>query len=196
VPEAWRHDQSAQRAVARTARQLFPVPVHYIDGYSMLPSFAEDGFFMSTWGLEEYMAARKSVLADAIARDQPPLLILNSPALRHAISAQNEPLRWRLLSSDVEALRDNYIEEWGPVWVAGKTMGQPSGRFDIVIGGTYTLECQGIRQIDRTDGPCGGTVYLAPGPHTWSGGAATLRWGDHLRAPNEPPPGEPIFYGF
>jgi hypothetical protein len=196
IPAAWREDQAAQRTVARAAHELFPSPVRYIDRGSMLPSFPKSGFFMSTWGVEGYLDAHQPVLSQAIAREQPPLLILNSPLLWDAVAPTDEPGSRRLLPSDAEALRLNYIEQWGPIWVAGKKLTAEAGRFAVAIGGTYTLECRGARQIDYAQVPCGGSTNLAPGPHGWAGGRATLRWGDHLSTLAGSPPAEPIFYGF
>jgi hypothetical protein len=196
IPAAWREDQAAQRAVARAAHELFPSPVRYIDRSSMLPSFPKTGFFMSTWGVEGYLDGDQPDLARAIAREQPPLLLLNSPLLEEAVAPTGLALSSHLLPRDAKALRSNYIEQWGPLWVAGKKLPVETGQFDIEIVGRYTLECQGARQIDRADTPCGGTINLAPGAHGWAGGAATLRWGDHLPTPVEPLPAEPIFYGF
>jgi hypothetical protein len=195
VPRAWTEDQSAQRMVAHAAHELFRSPVGYLDRSSMLPSFPHSGFFMSTWGIEGYLAGGKPRLAQAVVGDQPPLLILNSPLLRDAVAPRGGPLPWRLLPTDAEALRENYIEQWGPLWVAGKSL-PAAGNFAIVIEGTYTLECRGRRQVDGADLPCGGTTKLSPGEHSWAGGAATLRWGDHLPVPAERVPTKPIFYGF
>jgi hypothetical protein len=116
--------------------------------------------------------------------------------LQEAVAPSGERLSSLLRPSDAEALRRNYIEHWGPIWVAGKKLPVEAVRYDIAIGGTYTLECKGVREIDGAQVRCGGTTNLAPGPHDWSGGAATLRWGDHLPTPVELPPAGPIFYGF
>lgn len=192
----WQRDQSAQREIASVAHELFPEPVPYIDRNGMLPSFPKAGFFMSTWGIESYLTSRRSVLAQAIMREQPPLLILNSPLLQDAVDPQGVPLPWHLLPRDAEALRSNYIEHWGPIWVAGKALSTGAGDFDILIGGTYTLQCQGRRQIDGADVPCNATMNLSPGAHRWAGGEGTLRWSDHLPVPAQAPPTEPIYYGF
>ena len=191
----WQRDQSAQREIASVAHEMFPEPVSYIDRNGMLPSFPKVGFFMSTWGVEEYLRARNRSLAQVIARKQPPLLILNSPLLEDAVAPQRLSLPWRLLPRDIEALRSNYIEHWGPVWVAGKTLSSNAGDFDILIGGTYTLECRGERRIDDVDVSCNATTHLAPGGHRWTGGEARLRWGDHLAVSVQAPPAKPIYYG-
>jgi hypothetical protein len=192
----WQRDQSAQREIADVVHELFPEPVPYIDRNGMLPSFPKAGFLMSTWGIDEYLRGSNASLAQVVARQQPPLLILNSPLLQDAVAPQRQVAVRRLLPGDVEALSSNYIELWGPIWIAGKTLAKGDRNFDILVEGTYTLDCRGSSQIDGIDVPCNGTTYLERGKHRWSGGEATLRWGDRLAAPTRAPPTKPIFHGF
>ena len=53
----------------------FPEPVPYIGGYGVVASFPRQGFFMSSWGVEDYHRARVPIFADIVARTQPPLLL-------------------------------------------------------------------------------------------------------------------------
>jgi len=192
----WNEDQSSQREIAEVAHMVFPEPVPYIDRNGMLPSFPKAGFFMSSWGVERYFASRTETLTQTIERKQPPLLILNSPFLTQAVMPQLQLGVQALFAGDVATLRNNYIQHWGPIWVAGKRLPADATGFDILIGGTYTLECDGQRQIDRVMVACNAAVSLAQGAHRWAGGAATLRWGDHLPIPEESPPMKPIYYMF
>lgn len=194
-------DQSAQRAVIAAVHEMFPQPVPYIDRNEMISSFPKVGFFMSTWGLEGAVASGKPVLAPAIAARQPPLLLLNSPALMKAVNPALPYGGIRLVAADERALRENYIPHWGPVWVAGRRLTAERGEraFGLVIGGRYTVECRdGLPMIDGAEAPCGSVVALRPGKHRLGGSdgrTVTLRWGDHLPRPDNPPPDKPIYYG-
>lgn len=189
-------DQSAQRSVAEAVRNAFPHPVPYIDRNGMIPSFPKAGFFMSTWGVEGILASGKPALVSVIENQEPPLVIANTPVLEAALNPDFASEAPMLHDGDVAALRDNYVRHWGPIWVAGKRIGSTAAHFTVVISGVYTLECKGERQIDGTTHPCGSTLHLAEGGHRWGGGAAVLRWGDHLAVPAQAPPRKPIYYGF
>jgi hypothetical protein len=43
---------TAQKEIISTVHQIFPEPVPYLDGCSVISSFPKVGFFMSTWGME------------------------------------------------------------------------------------------------------------------------------------------------
>ena len=192
----WPHGQEAQRAYAAAAERVFARPVPYIDRSAMLPSWPRTGMFMSSWGVEGVAEQGRPVLAEAIARDAPPLLIVNTPVIEAAL---DPAMAWpgpRLLPADARALRETYIPHWGALWVAGKRLDGPDGRFTLRLAGPYTLECSGRRTLDGRDLVCGSVVTLPTGRHSWAGGPARLRWGDRLRRPAGPPPQEPIFHGF
>lgn len=201
VPPSLSKGQSAQRETARMVHRLFPEPVEYIDRSSMIPSFPKIGLFMSTWGMESYLAGPGDAFVSAVAKHQPPLLLLNSPILQEAVDPGGLPLECGsstvgLRPRDEAVLRENYIAHWGPVWVAGKTLSFNSGTFEILIAGPYTLECRGNRTIDGRTRTCGSVTTFARGAHSWDGGEARLRWGNNLAVPTQSPPREPNFYCF
>jgi hypothetical protein len=193
------HDQSTQRTIIAKVHQLFPKPVPYIDRNGMVPSFQKVGFFMSSWGLEGVLASGKPALKPVIKGSQPPLLLLNSPALAKAVEPSLPYDGSRLIPADERALRESYIPHWGPIWVAGRTL-SATGNFELHIGGTYTVECTSATPIlDGVPVPCGSTLRLQTGEHHLAdsaGETVTLRWGDHLPRPADPPPTRPIYYGF
>lgn len=193
---SWQIDQSAQREISAAVHEAFPEPVAYIDRNGMLPSFPKSGFFMSTWGTEQYLDGKHPPIADTIRQDQPPLLILNTPLLEDAVLGTSQYGNFRLKAGDSAMLRENYVEHWGPIWVAGKTIDRSADRFEIVLAGTYTLECEGRAMIDGKLTQCGSTFALVEGTHSWSGPQAVLRWGRNLPRPDQAPPNAPIYYGF
>ena len=195
-------DQSAQRAVIATVHQIFPEPVPYIDRNSIIPSFPSVGFFMSSWGLESVKTSGRPVLGPVIAGMHPPLLIVNSPAIAKALDPALEYPAPRLLLDDERALRENYIEHWGPIWVAGRAL-TANGRkvqFKLAIPGRYTIECAGLPvMLDNAALRCGSVVELSASDHELLGADGqniTLRWGSHLHVPRTAPPDKPIYYGF
>ena len=188
-------DQRPQRAVVATVHRMFSHPVAYIDRASMVGSFPQAGFFMSTWGMENYRAAGRPVLSENAARQAPAFMIVGHPAQEWALSGSSRPHALALAPRDAAFLRENFLPHWGPIWVAGKTVGE--GRFEMAIAGTYTVDAAGAVRMDgRTVAP-GQTIKLAAGPH-WLEGApkATLRIDQQLSRPASPPPAGPLYWGF
>ena len=197
----------AQREIVALVHELFPQPTPYIDRNGMISSYPKQGFFMSTWGLENYLAAGRPIFEDVVRDRRPLFLIVNSPSLdpnkpRSAlIDAGEHPL----LEADAAVLRANYIHHWGALYVAGKTLtfrrpGQHQP-FEIMIPGVYTLESDGALTIDGSRIEPGSRVKLRAGRHIAltrdaDVGNARLRWGDNLRRPNVPPSDMPIFARF
>lgn len=201
VAEQWStHDQVSQRQLLTEVHRIFPRAVAYIDRNSMVASFPKRGFFMSTWGMANYRTGAP-VFANVLDADVVPLLIINGPALEHAIGMTPElPLPYRLWPRDERVLRENFIPHWGRIWVAGKrlkTNGKDSS-FIIRIPGVYTLEGSAA-EIDGKRVAPGATVTLPRGFHVVKSTAATvetLRWGNNLYKPTEPPKAGPIYRGF
>ena len=188
--------QSTQRAIAQVAAKMFPGGARYIDRNAMLPSFEKSGYFMSSWGVQGMVGSGHPELANIIDRDQPPLVIANTPILRAALDPAMEWRDLRLTGKEELAMRESYIPHWGDLWVAGKVLNGQSGASLVRIAGTYTLECEGSRTINGATTVCGKTVKLGKGRNRWSGGPLTLRWGEKLYRPDTPAPKEPIYYGF
>jgi hypothetical protein len=179
--------------------------VLYLDPSSMIASFPQVGFFMSSWGMEVYLERGKPILRQAIERRQPPLLLANHPLLDvEQVVYPALEYRQRLLAPDRDALVQAYIHHWGPIYVAGRRIrgGEGGGpqRFDLLIAGRYTLEARDPVRIDGRVIQPGQAVDLARGAHSVAGisGAepVTLRWGEALYRPDEPPPEQLFYLGF
>lgn len=193
-----------QRRLLAAVHRIFPEPVAYIDRCSMVSAFPKAGFFMSSWGMENYLAAGRPLMREIIERDQPAFLLANVSYLEEAFddpgSAEEPPI---LLAQDVAVLRDNYIPHWGPIHVAGKTLrreGAAARPFEILIAGTYTLEAAGAVLIDGRIVRPGEQVSLNRGRHRLQASAPAtdivLRWGANLPRPDERAPVGPVFRGF
>jgi hypothetical protein len=195
-------DTLVQRQVITVVRTMFPKPVHYIDGFGVIAGYPRSGFFMSTWGVDNYRRAGKPIFADLVARDQPPIVLADSPALYEAlVPGVMIPEERRLLPEDGRSLRENYIRHWGMLFVAGKRLrraADASLTFSISIGGEYRFEAAAPATIDGSKIGSGDVVGLSVGSHTieFSDGAgeATLRWAQASRVPDLPPANPLTFF--
>lgn len=191
----------AQRQLIETVHRMFPQPVPYIDRSSIISSFPKAGFFMSTWGMENYRVSGRPVMRTLLMQQKPPFLITNHQALMLDRKYQANP--YALLPEDFEVLRDNFVPHWGEIWVAGKHLDLAKADteylFEILVPGTYTVESEVALVIDGIGRMPGAHVELGPGFHSASSRQplkATLRWGTDLYRPGFAPASDPIFIGF
>jgi hypothetical protein len=201
VAKTWsERGRPPQRQVVATVHEIFPQPVLMIDHSHMIGSFPKRGFFMSTWGMANYRA-NPPIFVNILRRETVPLLLLDSPRLAEAVGTSSAmKSSERLHDEDRDILRQNFVEHWGPIWVAGKRLVPitRSGQFEILIPGAYTLEGASL-VIDAKAIPDGGVVQLTRGQHRFeanSQSARMLRWGNHLPRPKRPGPSGPLFVGF
>jgi hypothetical protein len=194
----------AQRQVVDVVHEMFPEPVPYIDGPSMIATFPKIGFFMSTWGMQAYRSEGRPVFAGLIAERAPVLLLADTNALLDVMfgTSRTNP-KHALLEADRLALAQNYIPHWGIICVAGKTLEFVSPapmRFEMLIPGPYTVEAAGDVIIDGTRYAPGQLARLERGAHVMIPDAApatvTLRWGERLFRPTEAPDSQEIFVPF
>ena len=181
-----------QRTVLAAARSIFPAQTAYVDRASMLASTPQAGFFMSSWGIENYRAAGEPLMRNAIADKGARYLIANHPQLELALSGSENVL----LPDDAYVLHIGFIPHWGPIWVLGTQLSASNIRqqFEIFASGAYTIEGKGPVRIDGVLRQPGEVVSLDVGEHmALAPSAATLRWGDHLHRPVMPPPSGPLF---
>ena len=184
-----------QRAVLAAIHTMFPEPVHYIDGSAVVATFPWSGFFMSRWGVDSYRAAGRPVFADIVARDQPPLLIVDALSLQAALVPGHPVIpEGELLPDDIAFLNAHYVQLWGMLFVPGKRFSgtaQGDGAFDIAIAGDYRFEAAGAAELDGQAVSPGAVVHLGLGGHRLTvapgTGEAVLRWAKAL-----PPAGEPV----
>ena len=195
-----------QRQVLDVIHRVFPEPVHYLDRSSIVASYSQAGFFMSTWGMDSYRAAGKRVFARAIAEKGPPLLIADHPLLdlKNKVYPAGTHYGHRLFSEDRAALDAAYVHHWGPIYVAGiqvllEDPGHP-GIATVAVAGHYRLETERPVMIDGRLVKPGESLTLSRGPHEiWASEAplpVTLRWGKDLYRPDQPAPNMPFFLGF
>jgi len=194
-----------QRALLNVVHKAFPSPVKYFDRCSMVSSFPQVGFFMSSWGVENYRQAGVAVLAEGIKKQQPVFFIVNSNLLNLNDNAtQKSQVKQGLLNADELAIQDNYIHHWGEIYVAGKKFDLKEAgveeQFFLFIEGVYTLEGVAEAIIDNKVIKPQETLNLLAGSHTIkvknNKGTYKLRWGNKLYRPKIQPQNQAIFNGF
>lgn len=195
-----------QQQVLGAIHRMFPESVPYFDSCSMMASYPQAGFFMSTWGMDLYRTAGKRVFARAIAEKSPPLLIADHLLLDLEYKVYKAEMHYghQLFAEDRAALDAAYIHHWGPIYVAGTRVAledpDQATTANIAIGGLYTLEAQHQVVIDGRLVKPGESLALIRGPHLFTSPDApqlvTLRFGEDLYRPSEPAPDMPLFLGF
>ncbi|QSX40437.1 glycosyltransferase family 39 protein [Shewanella cyperi] len=193
-----------QQQLLALVHRLFPEPSTYIDRCGMVSSFQQVGFFMSTWGMENYHLRQSPLLTKAISSYKPAFFIANLDSLDISRARSAGPAAYQLLAEDKQSLSDNYIHHWGELYVAGKefVLTPPAGEqnFTIIINGGYTLEGHGKVLIDGEEFMPGDLVQLNAGQHSISAmtiaGKFSLRWGEQLYRPEKDPEERSIFNGF
>lgn len=193
------YDHRWQEQLVSVVHRMFPQPVPYIDRGGMIASFPMRGFFMSTWGMQDYRSRGRPGFDDLLARETVPLLIINGPAIEQ-MAGQREEFRLGLLTQDQASLLCNFIPHWGAIWVAGQThdVGPAATEIAIRVPGIYTIEGASVA-IDGRLIAEGSTASLSRGQHRLSSpgpARVTLRWGDRLWRPREPAPLRRVFLGF
>jgi len=193
----------AQAEIVATVHRMFPEPVAYIDRNSMIASYPKVGFYMSTWGMENYLARKQPIMEDLIRRKQPIFLLANSCVLElsRRPTEDRESCPLRLLDADFKTLRANFVHHWGAIYVAGKTFELEAPAkpqfFEVLIPGVYTLEAAAAVSIDGKTYRPGDPVRLDQTTHeiAATGGAmrALLRWGEGLYKPDHEPSLQPIY---
>ena len=200
-------DQSGpQRQLLAAVHEVFPEPAPYIDGCSAISSFPKSGIFMSSWGMENYLAAGRPIFRDLLEKEHPTFIFANYPSLDLSLSreAQLTTLAFPLMNEDWEILKSNFIHHWGIVYVLGKQFefdaSLESKKFEILVPGDYTLEGEGEVHINGVVYQPGDTLFLDQGIHAILPQrvpmTASLRWGKNLFKPSTTPPLTLPFFGF
>jgi len=194
-----------QYQLLEVVHKAFPSPTPYFDRCSMVSSYSQVGFLMSTWGIESYTHRKKPILKQTIQNNNPPFFIANVGSLdiEKQTSLQSYK-QYELLETDLHALTDNYIHHWGELYVAGKhfnlSEAKPEASFFIQIQGVYTLESSSTALMNGRRLNPGESIYLAQGSHVIQAlelpRKYTLRWGEQLYRPKFQPSAKAIFNGF
>jgi hypothetical protein len=194
----------AQIETIELVHALFPQPVPYIDRNGMISSFPRVGFFMSSWGVENYRNAGRPVMQELLHKEAPVFLLANTVllGLRSGGGADLLEERYQWLDEDLATLKDNFVHFWGILYLAGKRFdfaGERSQSFEILLPGPYTLEAGGALTIDGTELAPGAVITLSKGAHRIEASAdtasATLIYGENPVRPTTAWSQQPIYTG-
>lgn len=194
------HHQTAQKETIGAIHDMFPEPTPYIDRNSMIATFPKCGFFMSSWGMENYRKNGEPVFERILLQCQPKFLIANSYQLVEAMLAiSSEEHARALFDQDARVLRSNFIHHWGAIWIAGKSfyLYGSSIRFQVPVEGTYTVGSSAHIIVDGQRYEDGDYLFLSKGSHVLESTPqyVELRFGRHLPRPDHPP-SSPLYFDF
>jgi len=197
---------SAQNNVIETVHKIFPRPVCYIDRCSAVSSFKKVGFFMSTWGFENYKTAGQPIMYDILTGKAPVFLLANIKSLdisnSHGIGYFENA--YALFEDDWRILKANYIQHWGDIFIAGKEFEfgpeTDEQEFEILLPGVYTVETDDAVLINGQPHRFGSLVDLKKGTHhiktIGQNDRVTLRWGNNIYRPSSEQIPDNFFKGF
>ncbi len=194
----------AQIETIQLVHALFPEPVPYIDRNGMIASFPKAGFFMSSWGVENYRNEDRPVMKALLREEAPVFLLANTLLLdlKSGGGADRLDEHRLLLAEDFKTLDNNFVHFWGILYLAGKKFdftGDSSRPFEILLPGPYTLEAKGGATIDGTPVEPGMVIDLAAGTHMIEAGPglgqALLVYGNNPKRPDAEPAAQPIYTG-
>ena len=186
-----------QRRTLAVIHEVFPEPVSYIDGRSMVSSYPKRGIFMSTWGMTDYRAAGRPVMQNILTENKPKFILANVPQLdldkAESLKLNDHP--YGLLDEDLTVLKKNFTHYWGPLYVPGFTLAPNDTVINVYIPGLYQILSGDRITVDGRVISTGETVMLDLGPHQVSQNMDTvLRW--HLPVPTDAAPKGYLFHGF
>ena len=193
-----------QNQTLHIIHNMFPKPVPYIDGCSMVSSFPKIGFFMSSAGMRGYLKRNKPIMEYLLKTKKPLFLLADVP---HLDLASDTPPRsatgLALLETDWLTLKSNFIHHWGAIWVIGKqiefTHNFEEQTFRILVPGLYSIITNGSAVINNHLVYDKDTIYLDEGVHTIKANeknnAVTLKKGVNLFKPAQQPLQKNLFSG-
>jgi hypothetical protein len=188
--------QAEQARVVAAVHQIFPMPVAYIGHSGMIASFRKVNFFMSSWGMENYVAGGRPFMQRTVERNRPPLVVASRPVLRPGTAAFAA-----LLPEDQEIIQYMYQPYWGPIRVAGAAAtltGADTMTLQLPFGGRYRVESAQPLQVDGTQVDPGAVIEVDDArrfvqvqagsrPTTTSPLSVRLLWAEARPAPPDPP---------
>jgi hypothetical protein len=190
------NNNNFQKILIENVHRIYPEPVNYIDSCSMISSFNKVGFFASSLGIENYLSKNKPVFRDILLSYEVKLLVANSEIFdlskdwKDAVSLKG----YRLLEDDWNLLKNNFLQHWGLLYLPGKKLFFSKNSldllFEILIPGTYTLECDHPVTINEIVIYPGQTIDLTRGQHKLFAQTSTelfLKFGANLFKPYDHP---------
>lgn len=200
VQSSFKHSQRSitkQRNTLNAIHQMFPNPVTYIDGRSMVASLPKRGLFMSTWGMTDYRHLGLPIMEQTILAEQPQFLLANTPYLQidKFTPAESQSTSLGLLAPDVSILKESFVQFWGPVYIPAKNIRPENNSMRILISGNYRLVTDAPILIDGKTLELNETIYLETGNYEIASRSHAKLILDVAHPAIKPPP-QRLFSGF
>lgn len=170
----------AQIRVENEIDRMFPEPIAYFDHANRMARFDKLNPFQSPWGYRSYLAREVPIYRNAIEREPVPLIIVDWQTFGELLISGNDEY---FLTADAAALRSNYRQFNGPIWLAGKAFeAGHAAEEEFLVPGPYTVSGGTVR-IDGRDYKLGDVVHLSRGIHQIAAHEqpVELWWGEDLR---------------
>lgn len=176
-----------QRLVLDVIKQTIPGPVTYFDCCASIATWPNGNGFRTAWGVDQYLAAGRPAFRARMEAEPVPLLIAGGWA-RQAF--QKSGRIDDFLPEDAHALRETYVQFWGPLYLAGVQLGPFQQKaWSALVPGAYTV--RGSLTIDGVQFADGDVLNVERGTmaiQETSGAPALLIWGRQIEKPKMAPP--------
>lgn len=188
-----------QEALINYVHNEFPSGTRYLDYSAMIADYPRILTHLTSGnGLRLYHEAGDPIIAREINRGQLPFIIANHNVI--AAVLENRPNPETFLPGDLEAIRGNYVRQWGVLWREGTYVpnGQDDYVFELRRAGTFVL-AGGPVVLDNAAVTPGAKITLRAGRHLVKGDrriASTLWRGDRLPTPPPSLPLDSVFTTF
>ena len=183
-----------QQHLVETVHEIVPEPVNYFDCCGMIGSYPKSNHFLTSWGIEAYMAEDRPVLLETMREVPVPLLIDNKSWFQPAFGSEEKT---GIHPEDAAAIGDTFIHYWGQVYLAGRELSPGETlEWDVLVPGTYTV--RGEIAIEGDTYSNGDLIALDRGNavlRNTGQTSATLVWGKNPHIPETVPP-EKIWTAF
>ena len=189
-----------QRTIQIAASQMFDEPVNYLDFPTFLPRHRKANYFLTGWGLRNYMAGKRPKFTEILSQTPVPLLAAVEPEPNPSLlSAMTDvPRYFSFFEEDLAALKTTYRPFWGPLYVAGTTLKAGETRaWQVWVPGPYKADA--AITVNGAQYAAGEIVTLERGSAQIAASANTatgLLWGENTRKPTLPVPERPYWTDF
>ncbi|MEP2737177.1 MAG: hypothetical protein ABJP34_12875 [Erythrobacter sp.] len=189
-----------QRTIQMAANQMFTEPVNYLDFPGYLPRHRKANFFLTGWGLRNYVTGNRPKFTEILSEKPIPMLAAIDPERNPSLlSAMTDiPRGFEFFPEDLKALKTTYRQLWGPLYVAGVELTAGETReWRVWVPGTYTADAAitvngtSYAKGDYVDLKRGKVSLIAPADKTTG-----LIWGKDTKAPDIPVPQRPYWTDF
>ena len=177
-----------QHKLIDAVHTAFPEPVPYFDCCGMIGSFQKANGFRSQWGIRHYLSTGEPQFLNQMKAMAVPLAVDNNDDFSPLFTGEEADFH----PEDAKALRGNFIQFWGDIYIAGTELTPGASRtWSMLVPGTYTVE--GEMSVNGRAYSDGDLVELKRGDavlQNSSESAARLVWGKNPQRPDFDPPEE------